>query len=353
MELGVGTAYAVIALSIAPIKRMCCCPARLRVTLRRKELSAESLESTLSPLFAVLGQTGSGKSHLALTLAGELRGEIVNFDSVQVHRGLDIGSAKLSQSERRWVPHHLIDVVTPTEELTAGAYARLARPVLKQIRQRGSLPILVGGTGLYLRALLEGLSPAPQRDDRLRARLRSLATRRPAVLHRYLAYRDLASAGRIHPNDHQKLIRAIELAGFAIQSHSREPLQGFAVLKIGLSPDRGELYDRLNRRTAQMFQNGLLEETNALLEAGISRQCKALQSLGYRQAIRVLREGMPLEEAIRECQTKTRQYAKRQLTWFRAEPGVRWLAGFGTDPGIQNAALFEARQFLTKLDSEA
>ncbi len=313
---------------------------------------AESLESNLSPLIAVVGPTGTGKSHLALNLAGELRGEIVNFDSVQVHRGLDIGSAKLPESERRGVSHHLIDVVTPTEELTAGAYARLSRPVLEQIQQRGRLPILVGGTGLYLRALLEGLSPAPQRNERLRARLRSLAARRPLALHRYLAHRDPTSAARIHPNDHQKLIRAIELAGFAVQSHSREPLQGFAVLKIGLSPERRELSNRINARTAHMFRNGLIEETGALLRAGIEPQSKALHSLGYRQAVKVLEGDISIKDAIRECQTKTRQYAKRQLTWFRAEPDVLWLTGFGTDPEIQHGAISEARRFLAKLGTE-
>ena len=315
------------------------------------------LESTPSPLIVVLGPTGSGKSQLALHLARELGGEIINFDSVQVHRGLDIGSAKLSQSERLGVPHHFIDVITPLEEITAGTYARAARPLLQRIRRSGSLPILAGGTGLYLRALLEGLSPAPERDQRLRARLRSIAARHPHALYRYLAYRDSASAKRIHPNDHQKVIRAIELSvsggrpASVIQSQPREPLPGFTVLKIGLAPDRKELYEHLNHRTAQMFENGLLEETSALLQAGIPPESKALQSLGYRQAISVLRQSITVEQAIQECQTKTRQYAKRQLTWFRAEPGVVWLAGFGNDPGIQIAALSEVGRFLSTFSS--
>ncbi len=313
------------------------------------------LEVTLAPLIAVLGPTGSGKSQLALALADKLNGEIVNFDSVQVHRGLDIGSAKLPQAERRRVPHHLIDVVSPTEELTAGAYAQRTRRALEEIRQRGSLSILAGGTGFYLRALLEGLSPAPERNDGLRSRLTELAARRPAALHRYLAYRDPASARRIHPNDHQKLIRAVELTRLvgeplsAIQSQPRKPLRGFAVLKLGLIPDREQLYAHLDRRTAYMFENGLLEETSTLLNTGIPPQSKALQSLGYRQAVSVLRDGMPVEEAIRECQMKTRQYAKRQLTWFRAEPGVLWLEGFGSDPEIQGSALSRAKQFLATI----
>ncbi len=313
------------------------------------------MQSPISPLVALVGPTGSGKSQLALYLAGQLQGEIISFDSVQVHRGLEIGSAKLSQAERRGIPHHLIDVVGPGEELTAGAYVRLARPVLEDIRSRGSLPILVGGTGFYLRALLEGLSPAPERNEPLRVRLAQVAARRPAALHRYLAWRNPISARRIHPNDHQKLIRAIELirfgeeAIFAIQSQTREPLVGFEVLKIGLNPTRSELYARLDQRTACMFESGLLEETNTLLQSGIPFGSKALQSLGYRQAAKVLVQGIPLDEALRECQTKTRQYAKRQLTWFRAEPDVFWLDGFGTHPEIRSSALGRIVRLLTDL----
>jgi tRNA dimethylallyltransferase len=287
-------------------------------------------------------------------LAEELDGEIVNFDSVQVCRSLDVGSAKLPPSARRGIPHHLIDSADPNQGLTAGAYARLARPVLEDIRYHGHIPLLVGGTGFYLRALLIGLSPAPAGNLAVRERLAVLARRRPAALHRYLARRDPPSGRRIHPNDHQKLIRAIELALLSnrpaseTQSLPRQVLRGFAPLKIGLSPDRAALYKHLNDRTAQMFRCGLLEETEALLKSGVSSESKAMQSLGYRQAVKVLRNGMSVDEAIAECQTKTRQYAKRQMTWFRREPGIVWLSGFGDEPEIQSAALSQVQIFLAE-----
>ena len=280
-------------------------------------------EYRLAPLIAIVGPTGSGKSAFALDLAEQLGGEIVNYDSVQLYRGLDIGSAKVPACERRGVPHHLIDVADASADLTAGSYARLARPVLAEIAVRGRVPILVGGTGFYLRALLDGLSPAPPRDPKLRARLSALAQRRPAALHRFLEKTNRPFAERIHPNDHQKLIRAIELR--RSETAAREPLPGFAVQKVGLCPDRQLLYANIHARAEHMFRHGLVEETAALLATGIPREAKALQSLGYKQAVQVLLDQMPLNEAIRECQTKTRQYAKRQLTWFRSEPDVSWL----------------------------
>ncbi len=302
----------------------------------------------------MLGPTGSGKSELALVLAAEFGGEIVNYDSVQLHRGLDIGSAKLPLAHRRGISHHLIDVIDADEELTAGTYARLGRALLPEIAQRGAIPVLVGGTGFYLKALLEGLSPAPGRNEEIRARLTALAKRRPKALHRYLRRYDPAAAARIHPNDHQKLIRAAELTTIAqrpvtqMLSQPRRQLDGFSVLKIGLMPERKSLYENLNRRTPRMFEDGLVAETLSLIETGVSPEAKALQSLGYRQAVKVLREGMALEEAICECQTKTRQYAKRQLTWFRGEPGVIWLRGFGKDSEIQQTALASVRGFLAE-----
>jgi tRNA dimethylallyltransferase len=333
-----------------------------------KQATTDSLQTSPWPLVVVLGPTGSGKSRLAITLARELGGEIVNVDSVQVYRGLDIGTAKVSQAERREIPHHLIDIVGPEEELTAGAYSRMARETLARIFEKPSadiaatsrraisaIPILAGGTGFYLRALLDGLSPAPSRDSELRDRLTALASRRPAALHRYLTYMDAAGAMRIHPNDRQKLIRAIELSMLGrrpaseIQGQPPVKLEGFTSFKIGLAPDRGALYARLNQRTVEMFWNGLLEETRRLLESGLSRESKALQSLGYKQAIKVLSGEMSLEEAVQECQTRTRQYAKRQLTWFRREPDVHWLSGFGDDPETAEKALQQTKQFITNL----
>jgi tRNA dimethylallyltransferase len=300
----------------------------------------------------VLGPTGSGKSDLSLFLAQTFEGEIVNCDSIQVYRGLDVGSAKVPVQARRGIPHHLVDVANIDEELTAGAYARLARPVLEQIRDCRRLPIVVGGTGLYLRALLDGLSPAPERNEEMRDRLRALAARRTGALSRFLRKCDPEAAERIHPNDHQKLIRAIEMVAGAgraateTQNLPRQALTGFSILKLGLDPERGKLYKHLNERTVRMFAEGLLDETKSLLDKQYPAETKALQSLGYKQALQVLLGVSTLAEAIDECQTRTRQYAKRQMTWFRRERDVRWLRGFGTDDDIRRQAVEAVQQLL-------
>lgn len=300
----------------------------------------------------ILGPTGAGKSELSLVLAERFRGEVVNCDSIQVYRGLDIGSAKISPTQRRGIPHHLINIIDLEHELTAAEYAGLAREAIWAIQRRGCIPVLVGGTGFYLRALLEGLSPAPARDRNLRSRLTSLARRRPCALHRILRKYDPEAAARIHPNDRQKLIRAIEMmwitreSATTVQSRPRDGLQGVSALKIGLNPDRAALYRRLDERSAWMFNNGLLEETQTLLDAGFSPDLKPLQSLGYKQAVKVLTAHTPIEDAVQECQAKTRQYAKRQLTWFRREPNVHWLDDFGFEEQVQQAAIELTRAFL-------
>jgi tRNA dimethylallyltransferase len=309
-----------------------------------KVLLIKPLQIKPAPMLVVLGPTGTGKSELALNLAEAFGGEIVNCDSIQVYRGLQIGSAKVPVEARRGIPHHLIDILSLDEQLTAGAYARLARAVFQGLGADGKLPIVVGGTGFYLKALLDGLSPAPGRDERLRARLGEIAARRPLALHRFLRVRDPQGARRIHPHDRQKLIRAIELtllAGSATKTQSlpRDSLRGFNILKLGLAPQRTLLYERLNERSAHMFQNGLLAETKALLDAGVLPSAKPLQSLGYKQAVNVITNHTDFREAIQECQTKTRQYAKRQLTWFRREPDINWLTGFGGEKRIQQEAL--------------
>jgi tRNA dimethylallyltransferase len=293
-----------------------------------------------SPLVVIAGSTGSGKSALALAMACSFGGELVNYDSVQVYRGLDIGSAKTPAGERRGIPHHVLDAISAEEELTAGAFSELARVSLRQIADRRALPILVGGTGFYLRSLLDGLSPAPKRNPDLRRRLRDLAAGRPAALHRFLRRVDAAAAGRIHAHDQQKLIRAIELAtSRGSEPHMpRQPLSGFRILRIGLDPPRKELYDRINQRSANMFERGLLKETQGLLDSGVPAQSKALQALGYKQAVAVLENRQSLEEAVAEVQTKTRQYAKRQMTWFRREPEMHWLNGFGDSQEVQHSA---------------
>ena len=297
---------------------------------------------------AVVGPTGSGKSQLALVLAKSFSGEIINYDSVQMYRGFDIGSAKVSPAERQAVPHHLLDIALAEEELTAGDFVRLAREALAVLDERDALPVLAGGTGFYLRSLLAGLSPAPERNPELRARLAAVAGRRPAALHRFLRKRDPLAAARIHPNDVQKLMRAIELSCERGEQPPREALAGYSVLKIGLNPPRPELYRRLDERSACLFQCGILEETKALLDSGVSPQAKPLLSLGYKQAVAVVAGGMALGDAIEECRTRTRQYAKRQMTWFRAEPDVQWLSGFGDEVMVQAQGVELTLEFLSR-----
>jgi len=322
------------------------------VGLTSQDLYAPSIAPNMAPLLVVAGPTGAGKSALALDLAEALDGEIVNYDSVQVYRGLEIGSAKTPAGERRGIPHHLIDMVDPGGELTAGAYASLARAVLGDLKARGVLPILVGGTGFYLRALLAGLTPAPARNSDLRSRLTALAARQPAALHRFLRRYDPTSATRIHPHDHQKLVRAVELTQLTgqpasrVQSLPRQGLEGFRVLQIGLDPPRRALREALDARSANIFRDGLLDETRALLESGLDPGAKSLQTLGYKQAVAFLTGQLPLADAIRQCQIKTGQYAKRQMTWFRSDPEIRWLLGFGHDAEVQQEALRIARGFL-------
>ena len=290
----------------------------------------------------LLGPTGSGKTALSLALAERFCGEIVSCDSVAVYRGMDVGTAKPTAAERARVPHHLIDVADPDQPFTAGAYSRAARGALSEIAGRGRLPIVTGGTGLYLRALTEGLFAGPARQEGLRERLRGRAERRGSGwLHRILARLDPDSAARIHANDVPKLIRAIEVCLAARRPMSevlaRDPLTGFRLLRFGLSPPRQELYRRLNERCAEMFAGGLVEETRGLLAR--YERVKALDSLGYRQALAVVDGTLDLESGIAAAQQGHRNYAKRQMTWFRREPDVRWLEGFGDEAPTMRRAM--------------
>ena len=295
-------------------------------------------------LVVILGPTASGKTALSLVIAEKLGGEIVNCDSVALYRDFEIGTAKPSAEERSRAPHHLFDIASPTEEITAGEYARRARQVLQEIRQRGRAPIIVGGTGLYLRALLEGLFPGPQRSEALRARLRERASERgSAYLHRILARLDRRAAELIHPNDVPKLIRGIEVCLASRQritemwQKGRDPLRGFRIVRIGLDPDRQALYDRINQRARRMFESGLVEETARLLQK-YGDSARPLSSLGYKQAVQLLRGEIDQEIATASAQQGHRNYAKRQMTWFRREPNVHWLKGFGDDSAIQRQA---------------
>jgi tRNA dimethylallyltransferase len=299
-------------------------------------------------LVAILGPTASGKTSLAITLARHFGGEIVSCDSVAVYREFEIGTAKPSRTERALVPHHLLDMAEPGETFTAGEYTRQGRAAIADISNRGKLPIVVGGTGLYLRALLEGLFPGPQRSEDLRQRLRERAAERGSpYLHRVLARLDPSSASRIHPNDTAKLIRAIEVCladrrpmSELWRERGRDPLTGYRILRLGLNPDRNQLYERINARAAAMFEHGLVEETRRLL--GKYPQLTGatpFTSLGYKQATAYLAGELTLAQAVALTQQGHRNYAKRQMTWFRREPDVTWLAGIGDDNAVAAEAI--------------
>ena len=300
-------------------------------------------------LVVILGPTASGKTALSLAIAESFHGEIINCDSLAMYRGLDIGTAKPSSAERTRAPHHLFDCLEPTAYITAGEYARQARKVMAEITNRGHLPIVVGGTGLYLRALLEGLFPGPQRSEELRERLRKRASDRGSkFLHRILARLDPPAAEKIHANDVPKLIRAIEVCLASrrkmtdLWQQGREPLSGFQILRIGLNPDRGRLYEKINARAQEMFNTGLLQETETLIQK-YGDSIRPLSSLGYKQAAQLFRRELTRDQAIAAAQQAHRNYAKRQMTWFRREPDVHWLNGFGDDIHIQRLAIDEVR----------
>ncbi len=303
-------------------------------------------------LVVILGPTASGKTALSLALAENFSGEIVNCDSVALYGELEIGTAKPSAAERARAPHHLFDCVDPAADMTAGEYARHARQILREITARGHLPIVVGGTGLYLRALLEGLFPGPQRSEPLRERLRQSAAHKGSqYLHRLLRKLDPAAADRIHANDMPKLIRAIEVCLAARQKMTelwkkgREPLPGFRILRLGLNPDRARLYQRINARASLMFETGLVEET-ARLRQKYGDSLRPLSSLGYKQALQFLRHQLTRDQALAAAQQAHRNYAKRQMTWFRREPDVLWFADFGDRPQIQQQAMAAVRHAL-------
>jgi tRNA dimethylallyltransferase len=304
------------------------------------------------PLVAVVGPTGSGKSDLALRLAGEFAGEIVNCDSLQVFRYFDIGTAKTPPAARRGIPHHLIDVADPDQLFTAGEYARLARGAIAAISARGRLPIVAGGTGFYLRALLDGLFAGPSRDPGLRLRLAARETRRPGSLHRLLRRFDSQAAARIHPHDVPKVTRALEVCLLTRRPVSelfregRDPLAGYRVLKLGLEPGRDALYQRLDARCQAMFSGGLAEEVRAILALGFAPSAKPFESHGYKQALQLLSGELNLHNAVFYAQRNTRNYAKRQLTWFRREAGLEWIGGFGDSPAVHDAASLRVRSFL-------
>ena len=315
----------------------------------------------MKPLIVIFGATASGKTALSLALAQRFGGEILSCDSVAVYRGMELGTAKPTEAERALISHHLLDLYNPDEVCTAGDWARQARLVLGQLAARNTLPIISGGTGLYLRALLDGLFAGAARDERLRELLRSRAERRGvAHLHRTLARLDPRAAGLIHANDVPKVIRAIEisLAARAPMTEQwatgRDCLTGYRVLRLGLDPERPQLAARIDGRARAMFEAGLVAETQGLLER-FGPDCRPFGALGYAQAAAVLRGELSEQEAITAAQAGHRRYAKRQRTWFRREAelhSVFWLKGMGDAADIQRQAERLVEQHLAESRAE-
>ena len=308
----------------------------------------------MHPIIAVVGPTASGKSDLALFLATEFNGEVVNYDSVQVFRGFDLGSAKPTPEERRRVPHHMVDIRDPAELFTAGDYQREARSVLEDIRRRGRIPVLVGGTGLYLRALTEGLFAGPRRSVQLRTRLEALAeSRGREYLHRLLRHLDPAAAGRIGARDKPKIIRAIEVrleTGKTLSEHlkadPRQPLEGFTICTVGLDPPREECNRRIDERVVRMFEAGLVDEVRGLLNRGVPANAKPLGAIGYRHVLSNLHTRGSWDDTIQMVQRDTRRYAKRQLTWFRRQASTMWFGGPGDNTTIKEEVRRRINLFL-------
>ena len=308
---------------------------------------SQSTELKAAGVIAIVGPTPSGKSTLGIAVALRLNGEVINCDSVQVYQGIQIATAKVPLAERRGVPHHLIDFVSPNINYTAGDWAREAATVIDDIHQRGRVPILVGGTGLYLRAFRNPFFASPQTDENLRRRLNELRERRGAGhLHAVLNRLDPQSALELYPRDWPRVQRAIEvrLQTGELMSGKKakrpEPHESARLLRLlVLNPDRAALYERINERTEKHFDNGLVEEVKALLAEGVPAASNALGAHGYRRVVEYLEGRRDLESAIEQTKLDVRHYAKRQLTWFRREPGAQWFAGFGEDEQVLRAVL--------------
>jgi len=282
-------------------------------------------------LIALVGATGVGKTQMALDLAGRLGGEIVSADSMQVYRGMDIGTAKPTPEERKRIPHHLLDVVDPDEPFDVARYCLLAREAIARLHQEKKTVLVVGGTGLYIRALTGGIIEGPGPDAALRKRYRKrLESEDREVLYARLREMDPEAAGRIHPHDAVRIIRALEIAEISgekiSQKQSRHGFREtrFDYKKIGLYRDREELYRRIDGRAGQMVEDGLVRETEHVLRLGYDEKIKPLQSLGYRYIMQYIRDNMTLDDALRSMQRDTRHYARRQMTWFRRESDIEW-----------------------------
>jgi len=294
------------------------------------------------PLLVICGPTASGKTALAVELARRFPIEVVSADSRQVYRGLDIGTAKATAAERRQVPHHLLDLVAPDGKFSVADFASLAHGAIAAIHDRGRLPVLLGGTGLYLRAVTEGLVDAPTGDPALRAELLEREGREgPGTLFRLLREVDPPLARRIPPGDVTRTVRALEvyrLSGRRLSDFQREHAfaeRPYRTLKLGLAPSREELYRRIDRRVEGMLEQGLAAEVRGLLERGLNPGCKSLRTIGYREMICHLRGEIPLAEATTLIQRNSRHYAKRQLTWFRGDDAIIWVDSCGESAKLQ------------------
>ena len=309
-------------------------------------------------VIAVAGPTASGKSELALKMAHELNGEIVCMDSMQIYRRMDIGTAKPTAQEQQMVPHHMLDIVEPTENYAVADYARDAEAVIRDILSRGRLPILTGGTGLYLKALMHGLNlGGAGSDEKLREKLNALALEKDGKeqLHAMLSKVDPASAQKLHPNDIRRVIRAIEvyeLTGTPISQQKQEEPEGpFRVLPLAIELPRPVLYERLENRVHIMMVQGLLYEVAALLESGVTAQMQSMQGIGYKELIPVVEGNAKLEDAIWQIILNTRHYAKRQATWLRTEPKTIWITETG-DARLRTA-MHHVERFMTEGTKEA
>ena len=307
-----------------------------------------------NPGIAILGPTASGKTHLALALAGQFQGEIVSCDAFQVYRDMNIGTAKILPQERAGIPHHMLDLRDPGEDFSAGDYLRLARKAIRAIHERGHLPFVVGGTGFYLRALIDGLFLGPSRSEELRIRMRKIIQRKgPKILHRSLQRIDPESADRIAETDAERIIRAYEVylaSGKPIswwQQQPRDALEGFRWLKIGIHIPREQLYQRIDRRAEEMFQHGFLEEVEQLMKR-FPMDSNAFKAIGYRQALEYFNGTLTLAQTIEETKKQSRRYAKRQLTWFRADPEIAWLDNGMDLTELQTKAANLIEEFLKK-----
>ena len=310
----------------------------------------ENLSPQKPRLIAIMGPTASGKSSLAFQAAPILGGEIVNCDALQLHRSLEIGTAKPSHEQREQIPHHLYDVLEPDQYFSAGNYMIRARKVCREIASRRRVSIVVGGTGLYFKALLEGIFVGPGRSNITRDRLREVARKKGTeYLYGLLKRKDPEAGKRIKGGDLIRIIRALEIyftTGERITDlqSQRVPLKGFSILRVGLNVPRSILYDRINRRVAEIFDRGLIEETQKLLANGYGSDCKGFEAIGYRQAVAVLRGELTRKIAIELTQRDTRRYAKRQMTWFKREPEVCWIS----DPGEDRLALEKLVQLVQR-----